>query len=179
MIGKPRSCLRSHQRTAHVVPARVIPLASVVAGLTATIVLAGCGSDGAGGPDASPHYEVLAGSIAGLGKVITDGQGFTLYMYAPDHRGASQCYGVCARQWPPLILPRGITRPRAGHGVKVALLGTVRRRGGDLQVTYDGWPLYLWQGDTLPGEATGQAADMGLWYTVSVTGAVDRGTPTS
>ena len=41
------------------------------------------------------------------------------------------------------------------------------------------WPLYLWEGDTAAGQATGQADDMGLWYVLSVNGTVDRGTPTS
>ena len=134
---------------------------------------------GGGSPASSmPRYEVLARTIPGLGQVITDGQGFTLYMYAPDHRGPSQCFGFCAQQWPPLVLPRGVTRPRAGPGVRAALLGTVPR-AGRLQETYGGWPLYLWIGDTSPGEATGQADDMGLWYVLSVSGAVDRGTPRS
>jgi predicted lipoprotein with Yx(FWY)xxD motif len=144
-----------------------------VAVAASAVAVAGC----AGGPGGgAPRYEVQARVIAGLGKVITDGRGFTLYMYVPDHRGVSRCAGLCARQWPPLVLPRGVARPRAGPGVRAALLGTVRRGGGVLQETYNGWPLYLWQGDAAPGQATGQAEDMGLWYTVSVTGAVDKGT---
>jgi predicted lipoprotein with Yx(FWY)xxD motif len=135
---------------------------------------AACGHGSAGGP---PQYAVLARSIPGLGEIITDGKGFTLYMYAPDRRGRSQCSGFCAQQWPPLVLPRGVTRPKAGPGVRASLLGTARRANGQLQVTYGGWPLYLWIGDDGPGQATGQADDMGLWYTLSVTGAVDRGTP--
>ena len=146
--------------------------------LAAAVVIsaaaAACGHGPAGGP---PQYAVLARSISGLGEIITDGKGFTLYMYAPDHRGRSQCSGFCAQQWPPLMLPRGVTRPKAGPGVRASLLGTVRRANGRLQVTYGGWPLYLWIGDESPGQATGQADDMGLWYTLSVTGAVDRGTP--
>jgi predicted lipoprotein with Yx(FWY)xxD motif len=138
------------------------------------VVVAGCGGAAAGG---APRYEVRARAIPGLGKVITDGQGFTLYMYVPDHRGASQCYESCAVQWPPLVLPPGVTRPSAGPGIRDGLLGTVRRRDGALQETYNGWPLYLWQGDTVPGQATGQGEDMGLWYTVAVTGAVDKATP--
>lgn len=151
---------------------RAVCLAVVV--VASAVVTVGCGGGPGGG---GPRYEVRARAIAGLGKVITDGQGFTLYMYVPDHRGASRCGGLCARQWPPLVLPRGVTRPRAGPGVRAALLGTVRRGDGVLQETYDGWPLYLWQGDEAPGQATGQADDMGLWYTVAVTGAVDTGTP--
>jgi predicted lipoprotein with Yx(FWY)xxD motif len=151
---------------------RVVVL--VVAVVTSAAVAAGCGGAQAGG---APRYEVLARAIPGLGKVITDGRGFTLYMYVPDHRGVPRCAGVCAEQWPPLVLPRGVTRPRAGPGVRAALLGTVRRGGGVLQETYNGWPLYLWQGDTVPGQATGQGEGMGLWYTVAATGAVDKGTP--
>jgi predicted lipoprotein with Yx(FWY)xxD motif len=148
----------------------------LAAALTASAVTAvGCGSSAGG----APKYDLEARTIPGLGRVVTDGQGFTLYMYAPDHRGVSRCYQVCASQWPPLVLPRGVTRPRAGPGIRAALLGTVRRSGGALQVTYNRWPLYLWQGDGAPGEATGQADDMGLWYTLSVTGAVDEGTPRS
>jgi predicted lipoprotein with Yx(FWY)xxD motif len=153
---------------------RAVCLAVAVVASAAT---AGCGG-GPGGVQARsvPRYELLARAIPGLGKVITDGQGFTLYMYVPDHRGVSRCAGLCARQWPPLVLPPGVTRPRAGAGVRAALLGTVRR-GGGLQETYNGWPLYLWQGDTAPGQATGQAEDMGLWYAMTVTGAVDKGVP--
>ncbi len=120
-------------------------------------------------------YVVRATTIKGLGRILADGGGRTLYLYTPDHQGPSVCVRVCATAWPPLLLPRGVTRPRAGHGISAALLGTVRRPGGALQVTYNKWPLYLYRDDDAPGQATGQAEAMGLWYVVSVTGAVDRG----
>lgn len=120
---------------------------------------------------------MLARTVPGLGEIVVDGKGFTLYIYAPDHQGPSQCTEFCAQQWPPLVLPPGVDRPEAGPGVTAARLGTVRRANGQLQETYNGWPLYLWQGDLAPGQATGQADAMGLWYAVSVTGAVDRGVP--
>jgi predicted lipoprotein with Yx(FWY)xxD motif len=159
---------------------RPVAVAARRAGLLATAAAlitaaaAGCGNGRAAGP---PQYEVLTRSIPGLGQIITDGQGFTLYMYRPDQRGPSQCSGFCAQQWPPLVLPDGVTRPKAGAGVRASLLGTVRRAGGELQETYGGWPLYLWIRDSEPGQANGQADDMGLWYVLSVTGSVDEGTP--
>ena len=138
----------------------------------ASVCLAGCG---AGRPAAaSAAYEVRSGFVRGLGQIVTDGRGFTLYIYVPDHQGSSVCTGVCAIQWPPLVLPRGVRRPLAGPGVNPTLLGTTRRVGGSLQVTYNRWPLYLWMGDVAPGQATGQAESMGLWYTLSVSGNVDR-----
>ena len=150
--------------------------AAALAVLAVAAAVTGCG--GAASASA-PAYEVQAGNVPGLGAIVVDGKGFTLYMYAPDHQGASRCTGFCAQQWPPLVLPKGVDQPLAGPGVKATLLGVVRRANGQLQETYHGWPLYLWQGDFAPGQATGQADAMGLWYAVSVTGAVDRGVPES
>jgi predicted lipoprotein with Yx(FWY)xxD motif len=152
----------------------LLAAAAVIAGAVIAVAVAACGGRATPGP---PRYEVLTRGIPGLGQIITDGQGFTLYMYRPDNRGPSQCSGFCAQHWPPLILPPAVTRPKAGPGVRASLLGTVRRANGQLQETYGGWPLYLWIGDTSPGQATGQADDMGLWYVLSVTGSVDEGTP--
>jgi predicted lipoprotein with Yx(FWY)xxD motif len=152
--------------------------AAVIAALVAAIGIAGCGS-GASVSTPAPVYEVQARAIPGLGEIVVDGKGFTLYSYAPDHQGPSTCEGFCAQQWPPVVLPPGVDQPKAGPGVNAALLGTVRRPNGQLQETYNRWPLYLWQGDLAPGQATGQADAMGLWYAVSVTGAVDRGVPAS
>ena len=134
--------------------------------------LAACGA-GKTAPATVPAWEVATTVLPGAGRVLADGQGFTLYAFMPDHQGRSQCSGVCAQAWPPLILPAGIPRPAARDGAEAALLGTVRRPGGARQVTYDGWPLYLWEGDHEPGQATGQAEDMGLWYVLSANGSVD------
>jgi predicted lipoprotein with Yx(FWY)xxD motif len=148
---------------------RNLALACLAGGACAGLTACGAGSAAA----ARPAYELHATALPGAGQVLTDGRGFTLYVYLPDHRGPSRCSGLCARDWPPLLLPAGAGHAAAGQGVKAALLGTVRRPGGARQVTYNGWPLYLWQGDHEPGQATGQADDMGLWYVLSASGAVD------
>jgi predicted lipoprotein with Yx(FWY)xxD motif len=134
--------------------------------------LAACGTSQAAAT--APAWEVKASTLPGAGRVLADGPGFTLYVYIPDHRGRSQCSGVCARDWPPLVLLPGVRHATAGSGVQASLLGTVRRPGGALQVTYNRWPLYLWHGDHVPGQAAGQADDMGLWYVLSVSGSVDK-----
>ena len=108
--------------------------------------------------------------------MLADGGGYTLYMYVPDHQGPSACYRVCAQQWPPLLLPPEVRHPVAGPWVDAALLGTITRTGGAVQVTDNKWPLYLYHADVQPGQATGQADDMGLWYVLSPAGAIDRRT---
>lgn len=147
-------------------------LLTVLLGLTTAGVVS-CGTAASPASSSQPVYVVRTSTVPGPGRVLADGRGFTLYIYVPDHRGRSQCGGVCARNWPPLLLPAGVRHAVAGPGVKAALLGTVSRAGGARQVTYNGWPLYLWQGDQDPGQATGQADDMGLWYLLSASGAVD------
>ena len=144
----------------------------VLASVVCAVAVTACGSAAAASP---PVYEVRAIAISGLGRILADGADRTLYLYTPDHQGPSVCSVGCLIGWPPLVLPRGVTRPVAGPGIDPALLGTDRRPGGTLQVTYDKWPLYLYQGDFAPGQATGQADAMGLWWVVSVSGAIDRG----
>jgi predicted lipoprotein with Yx(FWY)xxD motif len=147
----------------------VLAIAACVAGCAFTVA---CGAGLGGG---QPEYEVRATTISGLGNVLADGTGHTLYLYVPDHQGPPTCSSFCAVQWPPLLLPNGVDKPKPGPGIRAALLGTVRLADGALQVTYNSWPLYLWQGDYTAGQATGQAESMGLWYAVSIAGSIDRG----
>jgi predicted lipoprotein with Yx(FWY)xxD motif len=122
---------------------------------------------------APAFYEVRTGTVHGLGTVLVDGQGLTLYLFVPDKQsGTSSCYGACAQAWPPLDLPTGVTVPVAGPGVQSSLLGTTHRTDGTTQVTYDKWPLYLWVSDSEPGQATGQGLNNlgGLWYVLAPDG---------
>jgi predicted lipoprotein with Yx(FWY)xxD motif len=59
--------------------------------------------------------------------------------------------------------------PAAGEGVDAALLGTITRDDGAMQVTYNGWPLYYFADDTAPGDANGQGLG-DVWFLVSPTG---------
>lgn len=122
-----------------------------------------------------PSYEISTAQEGGLGTLLVDGKGFTLYLFVPDdHSSHSRCTGICAAAWPPLTLPKGVPLPLAGPGVRSSLLGITVRADGSRQVTYDGWPLYLYTIDMAPGQATGQGLNNlgGLWYVVS-----PRGTP--
>src|ERR1700689_4391047 len=115
-------------------PLRFCGLFLLCAGLA--VGTSGCGGSG-GTPTArpaGPTYEVTAGVVGGLGTVLVDGKGFTLYLFVPDHRSSrSTWYEVCAGAWPPLLLPSGKTKPLAGPGVKASLLGTTTRKGGQIQ----------------------------------------------
>jgi predicted lipoprotein with Yx(FWY)xxD motif len=149
---------------------RTAKLAAAGLAVALSSLLAACGSAASGHPD----YDIRVGTVTGPGRILVDGAGYTLYMYVPDHRGRSTCYQVCAQQWPPLLLPHGIRHPLAGPGINAALLGTVTRSGGSVQVTYNGWPLYRYDADIQPGQVAGQAEGMGAWWVLSPAGAIDR-----
>jgi predicted lipoprotein with Yx(FWY)xxD motif len=103
------------------------------------------------------------------GKILVDAHGKTLYDFPPDKRMSSTCYGACAALWPPLLTTG---KPLAGHGVKASLLGTVRRKDGKLEVTYDRHPLYLFVSDRKAGETTGQGVEQfgAPWWVLSAAG---------
>jgi predicted lipoprotein with Yx(FWY)xxD motif len=108
-----------------------------------------------------------------FGQILFDGRGFALYGFTKDPRGRSVCTGACATAWPPYIVR---SAPRAGAGVKRALLGTIRRAGGRLQVTYAGKPLYYYVGDRAPRQILCQNVFEfgGLWLVVRLTGMLVR-----
>jgi predicted lipoprotein with Yx(FWY)xxD motif len=105
----------------------------------------------------------------GLGNVLVDARGRTLYLFKADKGTKSVCYGMCATYWPPLITT---SQPAAGAGVKQGLLGTTKRHDGRLQVTYGGHPLYRFSSDTKAGQTTGENVNHfgGEWYAVSAAG---------
>jgi predicted lipoprotein with Yx(FWY)xxD motif len=102
-----------------------------------------------------------------LGSILVDQNGMTLYLFLNDTQGAgtSACSGGCAAIWPALAA----TSPTAGTGVDASKLGTITRSDGTMQVTYNGWPLYLYAPDTKPGDTNGQGVKS-VWYVVAPSG---------
>lgn len=76
-----------------------------------------------------------------FGTMLWAPQRQAIYMFENDGPSKSRCYGACAKAWPPVLTEEP---PRAGRGIDEDLLGTTRRRNGDLQVTYAGKPLYTY-----------------------------------
>jgi predicted lipoprotein with Yx(FWY)xxD motif len=112
------------------------------------------GTTGASGSSGS--VTVSSKSVSGVGDVLVDTKGMTLYYLKTETSGTIMCTGGCATAWPPLLLPSGVTSATAGSGVDSSKLGTITRPDGGTQVTYDGKPLYLFASDTSAGQATGQ-----------------------
>lgn len=108
---------------------------------------------------------ITVGTAKGVGKVLVDSQGLTLYYFEKDKQGGSEsaCYGPCEAGWPPLTSEG---KPQAGEGAMASKLGTIERKDGTTQVTYAGWPLYTFVEDRKPGEDNGtdSKAFGASWY---------------
>jgi predicted lipoprotein with Yx(FWY)xxD motif len=104
-----------------------------------------------------------------LGKILVDSKGRTLYLFEKDKTSKSKCSGECATDWPPLTV-KGT--PTAGTGVKGSLLKTSKRSGGARQVTYNGHPVYRFEGDTKAGQTKGEGLDAfgAEWYVMNAGG---------
>ena len=91
----------------------------------------------------------------GLGEVFTDAKGMTLYTYDADKPGESNCTGICAVIWPPVIAAEA-AGPTGGFT-------TITRDDGAQQWAYRGMPLYGYVSDADPGDTSGDGVD-GVWH---------------
>ena len=163
--------------------------ASALAAVAATLVVAGCGSDGAKNTSASAKQSDPYGYDYGTSKpaerkpaagsaltlkaangMLADAEGRTLYLWEADQGDQSACDGPCAQAWPPLTTDG---KPAAGEGVDAGLLGTSKRADGTLGVTYGGHPLYYFSGDQAAGDSNGKGSDGfgAKWWPVAPDGA--------
>jgi len=88
------------------------------------------------------------------GKVLAGEKGMTLYTFKKDHKGMSNCYDDCAKNWPPLMAASD-AKPEGAYSI-------VERKDGSKQWAKDGMPLYYWVKDKKMGDITGDGVG-GNW----------------
>ena len=138
-------------------------------------------STGSAGAAATSTVTLSARSVPGVGTVLVNGQGQTLYLLTSEKGGKVSCTASngCTKFWPEITLPKGTTAAKAGSGVEPSLLGSVKDASGNLEVTYNGWPVYTYVGDSGPGVAHGQGLTSfgGTWYVLNASGDAVTGHP--
>jgi len=146
---------------------------AVLAVLASVIAVAASSSAFAGAQHVAKAPVVQTKNVKGLGVILVNGSGRTLYMFKPDKQKRVTCKGQCAAIWPPMKLKAGQKATAAG-AAKKSLLGSDPNPSGGRVVTYNRWPLYSYVADSKPGQATGQALNLngGLWYVLSPSGKV-------
>jgi predicted lipoprotein with Yx(FWY)xxD motif len=147
------------------VPVLAFAALSLVMSACASKSASGTGSGG-GSAGTGGSGSIATANISGIGTVLVNGQGFTLYYLMTDQHSTPTCTGSCASTWPPQMVSGSV--PPAGSGV-TGTLGTVASPIGGKQLTYMGWPLYTYSGDSAPGQANGQGTG-GVWFAMSASG---------
>ncbi len=164
-----------HKRvTRRVVARRVAAGALVVGGLSVSAFM--ISTAGAVTNNASKTVVISTMKNSKLGTILVSGK--TVYTLKASKVG---CSSQCTKIWPEVLLPKGVTKAKAGKGVTASKLGSVTRSGGVRQVTYAGKPLYWFKYDTAPGQVNGNGAKdtWGKWSVVTVKPAVSTTTTTS
>jgi predicted lipoprotein with Yx(FWY)xxD motif len=90
--------------------------------------------------------------------VLANKEGRTLYVFDKDAAGKSACNGGCAAAWPPFAVANAAL---AGGDFTI-----IAREDGGQQWAYRGKPLYLYAGDSKPGERNGDGQG-GVWHAAS------------
>lgn len=98
-----------------------------------------------------------------IGYVLAEANGQVVYTYAKDKKnGKPSCTGSCAAAWPPAT-----GTPKAGPADTFpGTFGVVKGAGGVEQITYNGYPLYLFSG-AKPLSTAGNGLD-GVWHVVQL-----------
>jgi predicted lipoprotein with Yx(FWY)xxD motif len=138
------------------------------------LLVAVAGSGAAMAATASTHAQggtVQAVKSKSFGMILVAANGKTLYRYTLDSKGVNRCTSnaACSKYWPQLLI-KSTAKPTAGSGASAALLGTIKAAHGMQQVTYAGFPLYYFAGDSAGGQTKGQGFEK-QWYVVNTKGA--------
>ena len=131
-------------------------------GVVAVFAFSACGgSSGSNSGSASGSQSqssaadtVSTKSVNGVGTVLVDTKGMSLYSPTQEASGMVRCTGSCTSIWIPLTLRNGKTQPVASSSL-MPKLGVITRPGGTKQVTFDGRPLYTFAEDTKAGSVSG------------------------
>lgn len=165
---------------------RAAPKIVVVGGMLGiAALLAGCGGGGGGstpstattgsaGSGAKPSTSFSTAKVSGVGTVVVDGRGRTVYILTADGKTNAPCTDEsgCTDQWPDLPLPDGVTSAKGEMGIDASLLGTHKESDGETYPTYHGWLMYEYSGDSGPGQSHGQGITSfgGTWYALTASG---------
>ena len=163
---------------------RASPKVLVVTGMLGVAgLLAGCGggsttsaptTTSSAGSGAKPSTSFSTAKVSGVGTVVVDGRGRTVYILTADGKTNAPCTDAsgCTKLWPDLPLPDGVAAAKGEMGIDASLLSTKKLSDGETYPAYHGWLMYEYSGDSGPGQSSGQGITSfgGTWYALMPSG---------
>jgi predicted lipoprotein with Yx(FWY)xxD motif len=94
--------------------------------------------------------------------VLVGNNNMTLYTYGKDvvGSGKSVCNGMCATNWPPLLV-EGSPAVSGNYSI-------ITRDDGKKQLAFKGMPLYFYVKDVKPGDKVGDGRSEGAWRIIKM-----------
>ena len=129
--------------------------------LPVVLVIAACADTTIPNGPRTTDPVIGVGAREKLGDVMT-ADGMTVYVYTKDKPRETVCYDICAMNWPALLVSHTPAMTASFPG----RFGSVTRKDGAKQLTYNDLPLYLYIEDPpRSDQANGQDVDH-EWFVV-------------
>jgi predicted lipoprotein with Yx(FWY)xxD motif len=111
-----------------------------------------------------PSAPMEKSSAGGFPGILVSSNHRSLYVLNVEKGDHIHCRAACLSFWPPFLVKSSVTSVKIGTGVK-GKIGFIKRSATTKQVTFNGFPVYWFSGDSGPGQVNGQAvrADGGTW----------------
>lgn len=128
---------------------RLLSAICVISLAASPILAAGYGTSGGATAAATsgPTDPMMHDMAMGSARKMTTPDGMSLYVFAKDTPGQSNCSGACATEWPPMLASSGATVPGD--------FSIITRPDGSKQWAYMGRPLYMFDEDKVAGDING------------------------
>jgi predicted lipoprotein with Yx(FWY)xxD motif len=108
-------------------------------------------------------------NAGGLEPAVVNGAGRTVYWFSDDPVGTkdSNCNDECEKKWPAVTVGKG--GKVIISGIDKTKIGFIKRKDGRTQVPLGGRPMYLFSGDSKPGDINGQNLQ-NKWFVINPEG---------
>jgi len=143
-----------------------------------TLAIVGVGASGAMAASKGVTRTFDIATIQGYAGILTDSTHHALYVLSVEKGGHFHCTAACLASWPPLLVKSTAVLTTTGKGVK-GTFGEVKRSATEMQITFNGYPVYTFSGDSGAYQAGGQgiSADGGTWTLINAGAKNASGTP--
>jgi predicted lipoprotein with Yx(FWY)xxD motif len=149
--------------------------------VAAALLAAACSSSsksstasGSSSSSTSPGTMFSTANVSGLGTVVVDARGHTVYVLTADGKTNVPCDDAsgCTKIWPDLPFPTGTTSATAGTGAQSSLLSSMKLSDGETYPTYNKWLMYEYTADSGPAQGHGEGVKSfgGTWYALDASG---------
>lgn len=122
------------------------------------VMLASCTKENDNNPAEEAEFNIEIVTNGTFGKILVNQKNQSIYFFASDVSGESNCNGGCADVWP--AVTGDVYDLALDSELNRSDFNTITRADGQKQITYKGWPLYYFspEGDGIlenPGEVLG------------------------